>query len=395
MTAIHRLEVRGGTPFIAGAPLHRYLDGLKRVVFVEDKRDLHHLTTGDLVVVLGGSAGRSGAMIGKLADRLNRAGAIGLLIHSRSLKDDSQTITAPDGFPIVLVPENIEWAEILQPLLNIDSSLKSRNGNPEQRRQEILAKILVRNGRLDIEAAVGREVGLDPTEPHRCLVVCTGTPMTDPVAAHLEEAVAMALLEQDSLGTVVRRTTGIIALDATGAVTLGPHLLNRARLVDGIETIAVGVGRMHRGARGIFRSYREARWASVVGNRLLGPNRVTRFEELGPYAWLEPLDFDHDGDACAAIETLIAHDTENGTKLLETLQVFLESNRFKQAAEQLFVHRNTLRYRLESIKKLTGLDVLESESRLVLEVQLRLATVRGLVGPNRAACAQRLSDAAR
>jgi hypothetical protein len=34
---------------------------------------------------------------------------------------------------------------------------------------------------------------------------------------------------------------------------------------------------------------------------------------------------------------------------------------------------------LDSIRKLTGLDVQDAEARLVLEVQLRLAKVRGLV----------------
>lgn len=393
------LQLRGGRPYLAqaGVPLSRFFDGLKRVVFVEDKRDLQHLTTGDLVVVLGGSAGRSFALIEKLTDRLARAGAVGALIHRRSLKDDPP-IELEGEFPLVLVPEDIEWAEVLQPLLKIDESLRSRKGNPEKKRQQMLEQILERNGRLDAPASAGKEFGLDLSLAYRCYIVCTISPQTPEVLARLEEVVAMELLEHDSLGTIVCRPTGIIAIESTGDLGIGEDLLRRALSVPKIDVVSIGVGRRHPGARGIFRSYREARWASLVGQRLIGPNLVTHFRDLGPYAWLEPLDFDHDGDACSAIETLVRHDEQHSAKLLETLQAFLESNRFQEAADQLFVHRNTLRYRLESIKKLTGLDVLESESRLVLEVQLRLAMVRGLVpsqGQIRKACVTTLSGTPR
>ncbi len=384
------LQLRGGRPYLAqaGVPLHRFFDGLKRVVFVEDKSDLDHLTTGDLVVVLGGSGGRSFASVSKLTERLARMGVVGALLHRRSLKEDPEN--DQDGeFPLVLVPQEIEWADVLQPLLKIDESLRSRRGNPEKNRQRMLEQILERNGRLDPASSAGRDFGLDLSLAYTCYIVCTISPQPKEVLARLEEVIATELFERDSLGTVATRPTGIIAVESTGDLGIGEDLLHRALSVPKISVASIGVGRRHAGARGIFRSYREARWASLVGQRLIGPNLVTRFDELGPYAWLEPLDFDHDADACSAIEILIRHDEEHGARLLDTLQAFLDSNRFKEAANQLFVHRNTLRYRLESIKKLTGLDVLEAESRLVLEVQLRLAMVRGLVasqGQIRKAC---------
>jgi sugar diacid utilization regulator len=111
------------------------------------------------------------------------------------------------------------------------------------------------------------------------------------------------------------------------------------------------------------------------------------FSDLGPYAWLEPIDFQQGSDATRAIETILNHDREHGTRFLETLRAFLEARQSKDAAEALFVHRNTLRYRLEGIAKLTGMDVQDPASRLVLDIQMRLAIVRGLIerGPKPAA----------
>jgi len=41
-----------------------------------------------------------------------------------------------------------------------------------------------------------------------------------------------------------------------------------------------------------------------------------------------------------------------------------------QTSDKLFVHRNTLVYRLEKIRKLTGLDLREFDNAVVLKVAL-------------------------
>jgi sugar diacid utilization regulator len=176
----------------------------------------------------------------------------------------------------------------------------------------------------------------------------------------------------------------IVAIESIDSIDLGKDrlpssLLFRARSLLSLGDVMVGAGRILTGTEGIFRSYREARWATIVGHGQHGPNRVIDFSELGVYAWLEPIDFDQSGQAVTEIQRIVDHDVKHGTRLLETLQTYLDARRFKEAADRLYVHRNTLRYRLDSIRKLTGLDVQDAEARLVLEVQLRLAKVRGLV----------------
>lgn len=55
------------------------------------------------------------------------------------------------------------------------------------------------------------------------------------------------------------------------------------------------------------------------------------------------------------IGKLIAYDRRKGTDLIETLKVYLSSNcNAKLTAEKMFVHRNTLSYRLRLIESLTG-----------------------------------------
>ena len=59
------------------------------------------------------------------------------------------------------------------------------------------------------------------------------------------------------------------------------------------------------------------------------------------------------------------YDKENGTRLLWTLEVYLKHNKsLKLAAEELFIHRSTLTYRLDSIKKLTKMNLDDADERL-------------------------------
>ena len=59
------------------------------------------------------------------------------------------------------------------------------------------------------------------------------------------------------------------------------------------------------------------------------------------------------------------YDLENNTKLLLTLEVYLKHNKsLKLAADELFIHRSTLTYRLDSIKKLTNMNLDDADERL-------------------------------
>ncbi len=381
------LRLKGEKLFLSGRgiPVDLFLDGLKRVVFVEDRQDLERVSAGDLVVAFGGISGRSFATVTRLAKKLEALGAAGLLLHERTLKDPPDKLPQGDGpFPILLVPTTLEWPNVLQPLLRIDSSLRGRSGNPERRRRQLIVQTLQQGGRPEISVDEAAETGLDLSGLYRALVVSPLAPPSRDIARKLEELVATELIEHDPLGTVVPFDEVIVAVESIDSIDLGKDrlassLLFHARSLLSLGDVMVGSGRVLTGAEGIFRSYREARWATLVGHGQHGPNRVVDFSELGVYAWLEPIDFDQSGQAVTEIQRIIEHDLKHGTRLLETLQTYLDARRFKEAADRLYVHRNTLRYRLDSIRKLTGLDVQDAESRLVLEVQLRLAKVRGLI----------------
>ena len=70
---------------------------------------------------------------------------------------------------------------------------------------------------------------------------------------------------------------------------------------------------------------------------------------------------------------LIDYDHQNGTELIETLDVFLEQNQnATKAAKALFIHYNTLRYRLDCINDILSDALSDSQKRLAIEVALQI-----------------------
>ncbi len=137
--------------------------------------------------------------------------------------------------------------------------------------------------------------------------------------------------------------------------------------------IRVGVGRAY-DPRELRTSVEEAVFALGFGFSVKSSNRVTRFEQLG--FWQLLVDSSSTIKLRELVEqwigVLIRHDTTQRSDLVRTLSVYLtESCATESAATSLFIHRNTLRYRLTKIAQITGRDVNDPDQRFHLELACR------------------------
>ena len=74
-----------------------------------------------------------------------------------------------------------------------------------------------------------------------------------------------------------------------------------------------------------------------------------------------------------AVLQLYEFDREKGTHFIETLQSYFRNCGQQTAtAQELFIHRSTLSYRLEKIQEITGADLSDENARLYLQISLRL-----------------------
>ena len=110
------------------------------------------------------------------------------------------------------------------------------------------------------------------------------------------------------------------------------------------------------------------------------------FEETGAYRLLLPAMSEDPGELRRfhgeTVEPLVAYDEQYDTELVRTLESFLDADgNVAKTAEKLFTHRHTVRYRLDRVRELTGLDVSSTDGRERLSLGLKAMRGLGIVPP--------------
>ena len=123
--------------------------------------------------------------------------------------------------------------------------------------------------------------------------------------------------------------------------------------------------------------------ANVAEARGLG---TLSFEETGAYRLLLPAMSEDprelQGFFDETVEPLASYDEQYETELVRTLETFLDADgNVARTAEKLFTHRHTIRYRLDRVRELTGLDVSSTDGRERLSLGLKAMRVLGIVPP--------------
>ena len=132
----------------------------------------------------------------------------------------------------------------------------------------------------------------------------------------------------------------------------------------------IGIGTVAEHLRSLADSYKEAQTAIDVGKVFDTEKSIINYEHLGIGRLIYQLPttlceiFLSEVFKKSAIDSL---DQET----LFTINKFFENNlNVSETSRKLFVHRNTLVYRLEKIKKLTGLDLRQFDHAIVFKVAL-------------------------
>ena len=147
------------------------------------------------------------------------------------------------------------------------------------------------------------------------------------------------------------------------------------------STVVVGIGTVALHLRDLAKAYKEAQIAIEVGKVFDTEKYVINYENLG----IGRLIYQLPTTLCEMFlqevfkkNPIDALDKET----LFTIHKFFENNlNVSETARKLFVHRNTLVYRLEKIKKLTGLDLREFDDAITFKVALmvkKYLTSRGI-----------------
>jgi len=126
----------------------------------------------------------------------------------------------------------------------------------------------------------------------------------------------------------------------------------------------------------------EAQLALSIGERLGRSGEVVTFEETGTYKLLfqvfadkpEELDAFYD----QTIAPLVRYDEQYQTELVGTVATYLDLDcNLAATASTLYTHRHTIRYRLDRITELAGLDIGKTDDREKLSLGLKAMRLLG------------------
>ncbi len=134
--------------------------------------------------------------------------------------------------------------------------------------------------------------------------------------------------------------------------------------------VSIGISTIVDNIKDLAKAYQEAQVALEVGKVFETEKNIVSYENLGIGRLIYQL-------PTTLCEMFLKEVFKKGNletldrETLMTIQCFFENNlNVSETSRKLFVHRNTLVYRLEKIRKLTGLDLREFEHAITFKVAL-------------------------
>ncbi|NTV89592.1 MAG: PucR family transcriptional regulator [Clostridiales bacterium] len=143
-------------------------------------------------------------------------------------------------------------------------------------------------------------------------------------------------------------------------------------------TFILGIGNTYQELSYMKKSFSEAEYSLKVAKLGTPGNSVYFYTDLGIYSLLYSIK-DQQVLNNFMVETLgplIEHDKVSSNQLIQTLEAFLrESGNITITSEKLFIHKNTLKYRIQKIEEITGFSLKDMQDCFKLQLALMIAGI--------------------
>lgn len=219
-----------------------------------------------------------------------------------------------------------------------------------------------------------RQLGYRLERTHQVLMV-EDSPEAGDDERPLLDAVDEWLRRHEHRALLVWRDEGLVIVIESESTGTGKDIA--AGLVDAIShpvrRLLIGVGGVAAGDD-VRRSYDEAREAARISAAMEWREGAFSFEELGLLHWLYnvPASVRAHNTYLQHIETLADYDVEHDSDLVNSLEAYLDAGgSLVDAANTLYIHRNTLLYRVERIEALCDVDLRNPMQQLNLHAAVK------------------------
>ncbi|CAX58336.1 MULTISPECIES: CdaR family transcriptional regulator [Erwinia] len=186
--------------------------------------------------------------------------------------------------------------------------------------------------------------------------------------------------ERDNLIAIVSLTEMVVlkpAFNAHGRYDADDHrkrveLLQSRMTESGHLRMRIALGNFFTGPGSIARSYRTAHTTMVVGKQRMPEQRSYFYQDLVLPVLLDSLRGGWQANELSLPLAKLKSMDNNGLLRRTLISWFSNNVQPSATAKALYIHRNTLEYRLNRISELTGLNLSNFDDRLLLYVALQL-----------------------
>jgi purine catabolism regulator len=154
------------------------------------------------------------------------------------------------------------------------------------------------------------------------------------------------------------------------ATDLHEKLVNRLQ-----KSFLIGIGQQYRSISSLYKSFSEANEMIRLMQQMNEKNEVSHFEDYSVYHLLDSninsLELENFFQKC--LGKIYEHDKFHATSYLSTLENYFYNNQnVSETSKAMFLHRNTLIYRIEKIKEILNTDLKSSEELLRIQIALKI-----------------------
>ena len=137
--------------------------------------------------------------------------------------------------------------------------------------------------------------------------------------------------------------------------------------------VYISIGTVVSDLKDVSRSYKEAKMALEVGKIFESDQYIVNYEKLGIGRLIYQLPL----SLCKMFIKEVLHGLtmdDFDEETLATVNKFFENNlNVSETSRQLYIHRNTLVYRLDKLQKMTGLDLRNFDDAIIFKITLMVS----------------------
>lgn len=351
------------------------------VHMVETLEASDFLQGGEIAFTTGLGLSNCGSMLA-LTEYIYKKGAAGIIVNIgpfiEKIPQDTIDFCNEHNFPLFIIPWKIHLAEVMrifcftitkdeQRVLQISAAFKNAIFFPKQ--EELYVVTLSQNGfHVQWNYAVC-VIKIEEKTSDYTRRLESMTESIDSFTRHYYNDCTVFMYDQEILIVTANKKD----MELRSLVNdIRSHVTHS--LIKG-ESFTMGCGRLTKSIRCLYKSYHQAKSIQKLHeNAKIDPDLIF-YSDMGIYKLLMGIE---DKEIMSeyynqTIRPLLLYDEKNKSDLTIVLRTYLKHNgSVKETADELFVHRNTVNYKLSRIEDLLEIDLSSLDSRLQLSIGFML-----------------------